>query len=147
MVCSMLAIERRDHAGAFGQLDGMTVAQFSHSLKPGVDRLVENWKERGRFSHLLRYEDLVESPQNALTGVFDRFGLDSDRSLVSSLVDQALRRSPERQAEHITAGSALRSIGRWERELSAEGKAACNDAFGDALAAFGYAPGAETVMA
>jgi hypothetical protein len=49
-------------------------------------------------------------------------------------------RVPDRQARHKTSSDEAASIGRWRTDLPPALQDACDEAFAESLAAFGYEP-------
>ncbi len=105
--------------------------------KRRVHRLIESWNDRSTHAHLVRYEELVRQPHETLTALLRYLDLD----WTPPTVDGMIRRAAEETADlrrHRTTDSPEASIGRWRRDLSPELQAACETAFGEALATFGY---------
>jgi hypothetical protein len=98
-----------------------------------VTALARSWRRRESRAHLVRYEDLVTRPEETVEGLAAYLGLEGSRQEMIA----PLAPSPEMEA-HRTSASPRRSIGRWRDDLAPELQDACNEAFGDALAAFGY---------
>jgi hypothetical protein len=84
----------------------------------------------------VRYEDLVTSPAEALTGVCEYLGIDAS----AATVDEIVRASIDEHSftGHGTSATLAQSIGRWEREGDEAFRRALNDLFGEALELFGY---------
>lgn len=138
MACSILAFNAKRGFVAFGRENVGSDAEFVETnLRVGARRLLASWREREDRAHLIRYEDLVLDPETALTGLFERVGLDADPNVVAATVARA---SGEESAmtRHRTSRDPRASIGRWRDELDPELAAVCNDAFRDAHEAFGY---------
>lgn len=85
---------------------------------------------------LLRYEDLVRSPEGEVERVLEYRGVDHSRASVRALIENA-GPLPEMQ-QHRTTSEVSRSIGRWQRDLPPSLQAVVNDVFRDNLEAFGY---------
>jgi Sulfotransferase family len=87
--------------------------------------------------HVLRYEDLVAQPVEALQGVFAFLGLADDAESIRDLVRQAGGDSPE-LAAHRTAPSPESSIGRFRRDLDPSLRQRCEEVCGALMADLGY---------
>jgi aryl sulfotransferase len=112
-----------------------------------VAGLLRAWSRRRERAHLLRYEDLVADPAAALSGVLAYLELDQSPATVEAALaagsEEVLRlpgasHEPAEVAAHRTAADGDSSVGRWRRESDQAFTAATQDAFGEALAAFGY---------
>jgi hypothetical protein len=104
-----------------------------HFLGPRVRAFHDAWRMRGEQAHLIRYEDLVTSPQEILAGMLDYLELDSAPATVASLLQSAP--VPE---FHRTSPSAGQSIGRWRRDADSSLQAVFDEVLGEALRSFGY---------
>ena len=88
---------------------------------------------------VLRYEDLVSRTEETLESVFDYLGVAGSPSMVKALIENTEATSDRAIArDHQTSGGPAESIGRWKRDLDSNLQQACQDAFGPALAEFGY---------
>jgi len=141
MLASMLAFnEKRGKPGDFGRDGVETDADFVSHLARSVSGLVENWQARREQAHLVRYEDLVTSPDAVLRDTFDYIGVDSSADRVQRTLRQAS--APDSAlAFHMTSRDQSASIGRWERDLPEDVLARCSEEFGPFLEEFGYANG------
>jgi hypothetical protein len=63
--------------------------------------------------------------------------LPADGAQIDEMIALAAVDTPELQ-QHRTTPSLMDSVGRWRRDLSPELLAICREAFGEALADFGY---------
>lgn len=82
---------------------------------------------------LVRYEDLVRTPQQELGRVLAHLDLEP----VAAPIDDAAQ--TELFARHGTSASAEASIGRWRHDLPADEAAFVQQELGDLLTRFGYA--------
>ena len=106
-------------------------------LAPTVSVLMENWQSRSEQAHLVRYEDLLTTPEKTLREIFEYVGVDSSADMVQRVLRQAS--APDAAlAFHMTSSDQGASIGRWKRDLGADVQALCSEEFGPALAEFGY---------
>ena len=70
-----------------------------------------NWRARRERAHLVRYEDLLTRPEDALRETFDYIGIDASADLA-----QRMRKASGRDAalaSHQTSSDQATSIGRW----------------------------------
>jgi hypothetical protein len=109
---------------ASGEPAGGAEESILNSLRERVAELLDAWTIRSDVSYLLKYEDLVLRPGEALASVFAHIGIDPRPSLEARPTDRA--------------AEGAQSIGRWRQELDGSLQAACEEALGDALSAFGY---------
>jgi hypothetical protein len=134
LACSVLAYGRERGAPLFGRESVDSDEDYVRGPLLGVARAMrETWRSRSRDSHVLRYEDLVLRPSEALASLLSYLELDVDDDVIAGMLAGA----PERGGGHQTAESAAASVGRWRRELTPTQLAAFED-FGEALEAFGY---------
>jgi hypothetical protein len=102
-----------------------------------VRHLLDSWTSRSERAHLVRYEDLIRQPDETLASLLGYLDLDASPAAIKGLIERASKDTPDLK-KHRTSESPEASIGRWRRDLSPELQAACETAFGDALATFGY---------
>jgi hypothetical protein len=146
MACSMRAFAAK-HATAGS--DALGDEQFVTSLVPAVARLVAYHHERGEDLHVVRYEELIAEPDDALAGICEYLSLDVSRRQLAAIVSHATEVTPQLIA-HRTSADAAASVGRATAEMAPELLESAEEAFGPALDAFGYersraASGTETV--
>ena len=99
-------------------------------LRNGFKTMSRPRAEPGR-RHILRYEDLVLKPHDAMRDVCAFLGIEYLPSLLGSGEGRVFQ-------AHGTSVSPEQSIGRWRRELSAENIAIANRAFAPFLRRYGY---------
>jgi hypothetical protein len=117
-----------------------TEAEWLQYLRGEIGSLIAGLHERGDRVHVVRYEDLVASPVETLTGAFAYAGLAHDPGQARRAVVAIRQTERHRQEAHRTASSFAASVGRWREQLSDESRAAYAEAFDDLLAEFGYEP-------
>jgi hypothetical protein len=127
------------------------VQQFGRDAAPDDEQYVrrhfafemrhflQKWEESGDRALLVKYEDLIQKPRDALSRVFGHIGVDAGSKVVAQVLEQARRRTPDRQARHITAPDQSGSIGRWRRDLSPALLTACDEALGETIGRLDYA--------
>jgi hypothetical protein len=138
MLASMRAYNARKGFGDFGRQAAPSDASWLAELRRGIVALRDAWRERGDTMSLVRYEDLVRTPEATLPPLLESLGLDAAPQTVASLIAAAAPDAPELRG-HGTAGSPAASIGRWRHDLSPALQAAAEETFGDLLEEFGYA--------
>jgi hypothetical protein len=139
MVSSILAYTAARAPGGLGRsLAGSDEDYVLEQVRNSVLRLVRNWERRAEQAHLVRYEELVSSPQATLEGVLSYLGLDAGGRTIDAMLRSVADRSPL-AASHRTAESPDDSIGRWRHELDPGLVTACEQALGFAYEKFGYA--------
>jgi len=137
MLASMLAFNEKRGRVDFGRQRVETDADFVRRLARGVSNVMENWQMRREQAHLVRYEDLVTSPESVLREILDYVGVDSSADMVQRVLRQASE-PDSKLAFHMTSRDQGASIGRWERDLPGDIQTLCNEEFGTALVELGY---------
>ena len=99
--------------------------------------LLHDWNTRRETALLIRYEDLVRTPNESIRALLKHVGVNSDVQSVELMVKQLKDGSNENDV-HRTTPDAEKSIGRWRRDLDSNMQLVCEDVFGPALQAFGY---------
>jgi hypothetical protein len=140
MVASMFAYnEKRGRPGFRRDRAASDREYVLHDVGASVAAIADAWRRRADRAHLLRYEDLVQHPEETVRSLLGHLGLDAGTATVEGMV--ATLRGRDRDSEgHRTVADPRESIGRWRRDLSDEVAAACAEALGPSLAAFGYEP-------
>ena len=138
MLCSIFAYNKKHNVVRFGREQASSDREYVHQMGNRLRSMLRDWQKSSDEAHLLRYEDLVQHPEESLTSMLNYLGLASD----SLTVQRVLRSQPERatilQGRHRTSASATTSIGRWRYDLDPSLQAVCQEAFGDVLEGFGY---------
>ena len=137
MFSSILAFNAKRGSAGFGRESVVTDEDHAKSLRFSAQRLLKSWRSRSGQARLVRYEDLVLSPEKTLAGIFEYVGLASDSAVVQGILQRASQDASEMR-QHRTALSPAASVGRWKNDLSPALQAACTGAFGDILQEFGY---------
>lgn len=134
--CSILAFNRKRGIVSFGRETVQTDEEYASWLNSQAATLRQNWEARSGRALLLQYEDLIRSPEREVKRLLEYLGLDHSRTSVRALLEKVGPRLETQQ--HRTTDDALRSIGRWQRDLSPSLQVVVNDVFRDNLEAFGY---------
>jgi len=137
MVASMQSFNARGGFGDFGRVAAADDADWLHDLRRALLALRDAWHERGDTTALVRYEDLVQRPHEALPVALTAVGLETSPEIVEHLIAAASPDVPELRG-HGTTASPTASIGRWRQDLSPELQSEAHAAFGDLLRDFGY---------
>lgn len=137
VACSMRAFADQRASGEFG---GVAVDDWQSQLadmQAGATRLLEYWKGRKAHAHLVRYEDLIASPETTLRQLLDYLGLSADTgdSEIAAMLEAAEKAS---DPSHQTTASPSHSVGRWRNEMDADLAAHATELFAPSLQAFGY---------
>jgi sulfotransferase family protein len=140
MIASMRAYNERKAFGDFGRRVAESEAEWVTNLRRGVVALRDAWRERGEPGALVRYEDLVLQPENALPPILAYLGLDAAPETVARLIAAAAPDAPALQG-HATAASPQASIGRWRQDLPPDLRTSVEETFGELLEEFGYDTG------
>jgi hypothetical protein len=138
MLASMRAFDTKRGFDAFGrQRVTDDKAHVVDELEPRVTSLRREWLRRKDRAHLVRYEDLVARPEETVESLLAHAGLVSTPAIAASMLEAMKATTPEMEA-HKTTPDAESSVGRWQRDLSADLQRVCESAFGPALETFGY---------
>jgi hypothetical protein len=137
MLCSIRAFNTKRGTLGFNRDQVASEEEYISRLGREAQQLLSSWKARADRTLLVRYEDLIRSPEETLQGVLRYVGVDSNGEVIDGILRRALVSTPEMQA-HRTSGAAPDSIGRWRSDLDQESKAICEQVFGELLSEFGY---------
>jgi Sulfotransferase family len=140
MAWSVIKFDRARGFTGFGRESAVGEEEYIRTeLRRRTRKLLAAWQARRDSSALVRYEDLVLSPDETLAEVLDYLELESSPEVVRGLLERAAERTPEFDA-HRTSASLEQSIGLW---CEAEGslRAAFEDAFSELVDEFGYRAG------
>jgi len=135
--CSVVAMNARRGSPGFGRENVDSDEAYVYWLRSASLRWRDDWRRRSAHAHLLRYEDLIQRPEETITAVLTYLGLDSAPATVRGMIERANAETPE-LARHGTGGDPQSSIGRWQRALLPSLQARCNEAFAELLQEFGY---------
>jgi hypothetical protein len=138
MVCSMLAYNRRRGVSGFGRGAVDSDEEFARWWRHGIRQMMDELKAREGTALLLRYEDLVQRPEDTLAWLFEKVDLDASAATVKGILERARAMAPEAQAQHRTSKDVAASVGRWQTDLEPSVRDAAEEAFADLLPALGY---------
>lgn len=138
MLASILAFNRQRGFPAFGRDRVSSDEALAYELVESFRGLCRHWRRNRNRAMLLRYEDLILDPRAAIERALTHLGLDTRDSQTDLLLETANRTRTQAHLNHQTAVSPESSIGRWQRELPPDLRAACNDAYDDVLLELGY---------
>jgi hypothetical protein len=138
MICSMLAFNAKRGLQGFGRDRAESDAGFVQEIGERASALARQWERRSEQAHLLRYEDLVLRPEEALRATLRYLGVDSQAATVEEMRSSLSSAIPEAESHRTSGSGASASVGRWHRDLSPDLKQACEQAFRPALERFGY---------
>ena len=97
--------------------------------------LVSSVRSRGDDVCIMKYEDLMENPVATVSAALEYIGIAGDVALVEQILTEA--RALDHDV-HRTSASVTSSIGRWQQDLPGAFRKSCDQAFAEALDAFGY---------
>jgi Sulfotransferase family len=134
MVASIFASSAKRGAR---ELPADGVAYIAESVKRRAGAAAAAWRARSDRAYLLRYEDLMQAPDETLTAVLEYLDVDSSPAAVAAM--RAHAEEPVVAMErHRTTPDPAASIGRWRRDLSVELQDACERTLFEELRLFGY---------
>jgi Sulfotransferase family len=138
LLCSVISFNRKRGWDAFGRSEGGDDAEYVRTtLRQSGELLVKRLRKGAAGPQLVRYEDLVLSPEPTLVELFGQLGMNADPEVVR----ETIRRTEESTADmahHRTTSDPAASIGRWRDDLPEEIAAVCNEELGPLLREFGY---------
>ncbi|HVQ40061.1 MAG TPA: sulfotransferase, partial [Pyrinomonadaceae bacterium] len=137
MLVSILAFDEKRGQKGFGG-DLRPGAEYVAWLGRAAAQLLYNWQTATEGAVLVRYEDLVQRPASVLQGLLRYLQLKDSDALVKGMILSAETVEPGAQQQHRTSLDSQASIGRWRNELPDELRESSQQAFGEALAVFGY---------
>ena len=137
MASSALAFNAQRGFNDFGRQRVDNDEQWLINLKQGASKLLTSWQNRAGSAHLIRYEDLIQSPLPTLAAVAEYLGIDQSPPTLSAMLERASQDTPELE-RHRTSESAIASVGRWRRDLDPALRPIAAESFNEALSAFGY---------
>jgi hypothetical protein len=135
MFCSALAFNRRRGTEDFGMDGARTDQEFLNVTRERVMGLVSSVRSRKNEVFIMKYEDLVSNPMAAVSAALEYAGVAGDTELVKEIVTKA---GLVDRDVHRTSVSIASSIGRWREDLPRALQGRCDQAFAEALDAFGY---------
>jgi hypothetical protein len=140
MLCSVIAFNRKRGWEAFGRAAAADDTEYVQTtVANSARRLLRRLRERGEEAHLVRYEDLILEPAEALTAMMRFLGLDASEEAVEATLERADNDSPKSD-DHRTSEKVSTSIGRWKHDLSPELAQVCAEVLDPVLTEFGYEP-------
>jgi SAM-dependent methyltransferase len=139
VACSALSVSARRNAPSFGRELASSDAEYLQVLRTYALEFRDGWRARRDSSILVRYEDLIQTPESELARIFAALGVDADEMTVATVEAAARSAETRGQESHRTAESPTASIGRWRRDLDEELQRIADETLGDILGEFGYA--------
>jgi hypothetical protein len=137
MLCSIEAFNQKRGSAGFGRSFAASEEEYILNLAECVNWQGMAWNNRRDRACLVRYEDLVARTPETLATILNYLGLPADGAQIEEMIARAAVDTPDFR-EHRTTPSLPESVGRWRRDLPPELHAICQEAFGTALADFGY---------
>src|SRR5919108_5574623 len=89
MAASMLAYGKKRGYQFFGREKFSSDEDYLHGLRLDAQLLLDQWNERSSSGCLLKYEDLMRDPVEALSSVLSYIGVDSDNRVVEKMIHDA----------------------------------------------------------
>ena len=138
MLCSYLATPWWREFFGYGD-EPAAAERLVLELAAQLRLLVDGWHRRRSRAHVVRYEDVVAQPHEALASILTFAHLDAPAETIGDMVKHGFANTPELR-DHRTTQSLDASVGRWRRDLEPALQELCEDVFGEAIATFGYEP-------
>jgi len=137
MVCSIQAFNARRGTSDFGRALVKSEEEYLSLVGQRARDLARHWKSRTDRAHLLRYEDLIARPTDAIGALLDFLELERTLETIAKMIHDASSDANEFQ-RHGTSVDPASSVGRWKVDLDAPMKEAVEREFAEVLGAFGY---------
>jgi hypothetical protein len=137
VVTSVLAFNKKRGWMDFGRDRFDSDEEYIRAMGRVSRFILKRWERVQTSVYLLRYEDLILQPFEAMKGLLEYLHLENDDLTLHSMMNDAMQFSKELE-EHRTTETPLSSVGRWSRELSPHLQALANQEFGEMLTAYGY---------
>lgn len=142
-ICSILAFDAKRGFHGFGRRPDEPVEEYVRRHARNALVLREQWEARRSSAHLVRYEDLVDAPEETLRGLLEYLELEAQPASIAALLEEADLESAA-HPRHRTSTDARASVGRWRRELEPSVRQAAEEIFEPALETFGYGAGGDS---
>jgi len=140
VVCSNMAWRKKRNPRFFEGKQSKTTEDYVQDFcQNAVPPLLERWQQHSSHACLVRYEDLILSPEATLTRIFEYLGLDSSEGAIANIIEKASENSHYTQ-RHQTSSSPKDSIERWRQDLEPSLQKVCNRVLAKTLREFGYSP-------
>lgn len=137
LIASATAFNAKRGSLAFGRNRVRSDAEYVTLIAERALEVLNAVRARSQQSHFMRYEDLIQKPEEELSRLLQYLNLDSSPRRVQSTLERAREDSPELQ-NHRTSANPQISIGRWKRDLDPKLQRLCEQRLGPILTALGY---------
>jgi hypothetical protein len=128
VVYSMLPFSRRK-CGGFERKRFKSYQQFVYEFcKDSVGGLLQRWQERSPHVHLVKYEDLILSPGETLSGILEYLGLDNSQETLDVILSQKSQEQSKQEPP----------VGDWQYEMPVSLQILSSEVCQAALQEFGY---------
>lgn len=113
----LISFEAFSKREAINKLKGDLPRQVENIMKHYAGRLslYDEYKDR---VFILRYEDLLQTPEEVLRPMLEFLSLDAGRDTLKKML-QPLQGRDLQSRLHVTAGSKTKSVGRWRQHMPA----------------------------
>jgi sulfotransferase family protein len=138
VLASIVAYNQKRGYDLFNRDEFSDEAEFVSRLRSDAEAMQEAYVARKDQALLLRYEDLISDERGTVTRILDYLGVDSGEATVEGMLQTASEARLNGQEAHRTSATAAESIGRWTRDLDPSFQIACDTAFEEVHAVFGY---------
>ncbi|NEP41891.1 MULTISPECIES: sulfotransferase domain-containing protein [Okeania] len=138
MACSVAAFNTKRGYVDFGRQRFKSDREYIRTtIKSTAANMLQLWRERKEQTHLVRYEDLILTPEQTLSSIFEYLNLDNSSSTISKILEVASKDTPQLK-RHRTSANPQESIGRWRQDLDSSLQTFCTEVCQEALQEFGY---------
>ena len=137
VICSALAFNKKRGYSSFGREAVQTDEEYVRWFRGSVEALANLLDSPVRPVHLLRYEELIQSPREGLRALFGFLGADFSDATIDHILQE---RSEEVLKDHRTTATPAESIGRWQADFTPAMRAAAQETLDPLLLRLGYQP-------
>lgn len=137
IVLSVLAYGERRRTISFGRELVTSDEEFVREVAGMLEHIVRLHKADPGPSLLIRYEDLILSPDAELHRMFSALGVESDEAIIRQVIAGASEELPGMK-KHRTAPDVHSSVGRWRRDLPLPQQQAWTEELSSVLALLAY---------
>jgi hypothetical protein len=138
VLCSISAFRKKYPGATFYSDKANIYKELVEQLQMEARDLLAAWQRRSDKAHLLRYEDLIQRPEETLERALAYLDLRRNPETIREMMRQAQALKAAEQRAHQTSQGPEASIGRWRHDLDSNTQALCREVLGDALRGFGY---------
>jgi hypothetical protein len=135
VICSALAFNKKRGFEGFGRQAVTSDEEYVRWFKGSIALLLNLLDSPTRPIHLLRYEELVQRPEETLRALFTYLQVDASDATIAHVLKEPSKRLLR---EHRTTKTPEASVGRWHTDLTPGMRAAARETLDPILLKLGY---------